>query len=239
MRPSTPPPSGGRAVIVFIYSGNFQLGNSGNLDGSAFAGYEDVIFVAFNYRTNSEHQLDKHTTHLPNQHSPCIRFPPPSRIPSKQNLGFLDQRLGIDRVRKNIQACGGDPAKIMLFGQSAGAMSVNNHITAMADNPSFRAAMTISGVIWFLNTGFDRQRYRLLGSVALGFELHFLRRHKSPSVLEENSSRSAARRFGDGKMIFYPIVDNVTMIMRPTNAWLEGKFTRYPLSEGRFGRREL
>jgi hypothetical protein len=46
MRPSTPPPSGGRAVIVFMYSGNFQLGNSGNLDGSAFAGYEDVIFVA-------------------------------------------------------------------------------------------------------------------------------------------------------------------------------------------------
>lgn len=52
--PSSPPPAGGRAVMFWIYGGALQFGNAGQqyYDGSWFAGYEDVIIVTTNYRTN-------------------------------------------------------------------------------------------------------------------------------------------------------------------------------------------
>ena len=50
--PSTPSDGAPRTVMFFIYGGNFQSGSASLLDGSALAGYEDVVFVSANYRTN-------------------------------------------------------------------------------------------------------------------------------------------------------------------------------------------
>lgn len=52
--PSSPPPADGRAVMFWIYGGALEFGNAGQIyyDGSWFAGYEDVIIVTTNYRTN-------------------------------------------------------------------------------------------------------------------------------------------------------------------------------------------
>jgi acetylcholinesterase len=44
-----------------------------------------------------------------------------------QNLGLLDQRLGLEWVRDNIVNFGGDPKRITLWGQSADAISVDNY----------------------------------------------------------------------------------------------------------------
>ncbi|TDZ30760.1 Acetylcholinesterase [Colletotrichum trifolii] len=45
--------------------------------------------------------------------------------PKEQNLGLLDQRLAVEWVRDNIAHFGGDPARILLWGQSAGAAAVS------------------------------------------------------------------------------------------------------------------
>ena len=64
-----------------------------------------------------------------------------------QNLGLRDQRLAMQWVNKHISSFGGDPAKVTIWGESAGAYSVGDHILAYDGKTSglFRAAILESG----------------------------------------------------------------------------------------------
>lgn len=64
-----------------------------------------------------------------------------------QNLGLRDQRLAMQWVHKHVSSFGGDPSKVTIWGESAGAYSVGDHIAAYdGENEGlFRAAILESG----------------------------------------------------------------------------------------------
>jgi para-nitrobenzyl esterase len=95
-------------VMVFIHGGYFVYG-AGSLplyDGSYLAASGNVVVVTLNYRLGS------------------LGFLAVPELGLTGNYGILDQRLALRWVAKNIAAFGGDPRKVTIFGESAGAMSV-------------------------------------------------------------------------------------------------------------------
>jgi len=58
---------------------------------------------------------------------------------------MLDHRLAVEWVRDNIADFGGDPTRITLFGQSAGAASVDYYSYAWAEDPIIHAFIPMSG----------------------------------------------------------------------------------------------
>lgn len=90
---------------------------------------QDVVVVTINYRLN------------------IFGFPgePTAADP---NLGLLDQRMAVEWVRDNIASFGGDPSRIALVGQSAGAASVDMHSYAWAGDPIAAGYVLQSGTAW-------------------------------------------------------------------------------------------
>jgi carboxylesterase type B len=64
------------------------------------------------------------------------------------NLALLNQRLAIEWVRDNIEAFGGDPDRITMFGQSAGGSSVDYYSYAWTTDPIVAGFIAESGTVF-------------------------------------------------------------------------------------------
>ncbi|KAJ6014738.1 hypothetical protein N7540_009329 [Penicillium herquei] len=125
-------------VAVWIHGGGFYMGsgsdqryNTSRMLDNAYDIGKPFIAVTFNYRLSAWGWISS------------------SQVwgTGNTNLGLRDQRLALHWVQENIAAFGGDPTKVTIWGESAGAMSVGYHLTAYGgrDDKLFRAGIMESG----------------------------------------------------------------------------------------------
>ena len=118
--------TGSLPVLIWIHGGAFVNGSGAvsMYDGSAFA-RDDVVCVTINYRLGVD------------------GFGVVDGAPA--NRGLLDQIAALTWVRDNISAFGGDPDRVTIAGESAGAMSVGTLLAVPAARGQFRRAILQSG----------------------------------------------------------------------------------------------
>ena len=113
-------------VMVFIHGGGFVVGSKDApvQNGATFA-RDGVICVAINYRLGID------------------GFLPIDGVPT--NLGLRDMVAALQWVQDNIDAAGGDPGNVTVFGESAGAMAIADLMTSPLAKGLFRRAIVQSG----------------------------------------------------------------------------------------------
>ena len=119
-------------VLVYIHGGGYTggCGHEKHFEDPVWA-QQGVIAVTINYRLGPMGFV-------------CL----PELIEEAGhtgNYGLYDQLAALHWVQDNIASFGGDPKKVTIMGQSAGAMSVQNHCTSPLTDGLFRAAVMSSG----------------------------------------------------------------------------------------------
>jgi len=122
-----------KPVMVWIHGGAYVLGSANQplYNGRVLAAGGDVVVVTVNYRLGAFGFLD-----LSSFSTSGRRF--------DSNLGLRDVLVALQWVRDNIAAFGGDPDRVTLFGESAGAGIVTTLLTTPAGAGLFSAAIAQS-----------------------------------------------------------------------------------------------
>ena len=130
-----------RPVMVWLHGGGFSAGSGQELkayDGEALARRGDVVVVSLNHRLNVLGYLN------------LAEYG--SKWASSANVGMLDLVLALEWVRDNIANFGGDPASVMIFGQSGGGSKVSTLMAMPAAKGLFHRAAIESGSALRQNT---------------------------------------------------------------------------------------
>ncbi len=125
-----------RPVIVWLHGGGFFAGSSMELplyDGTNLSRKGDVVVVSLNHRLNILGFLDLSAYG--------------EDFKASGNVGMQDVVAGLQWVRSNIAAFGGDPSNVTIFGQSGGGGKVLTLLAAPSAAGLFHKAVIQSGVM--------------------------------------------------------------------------------------------
>ncbi|ANH80137.1 carboxylesterase [Niabella ginsenosidivorans] len=121
-------------VLVYFYGGGFVAGESSEprYDGAAMA-QKGIIAITVNYRLNifgffAHPELSREADYK-----------------ASGNYGLLDQQAALQWVHDNIAAFGGDPDRVTIAGESAGAISVSAQMASPLSKGLFAGAIGESG----------------------------------------------------------------------------------------------
>ncbi|MRG87783.1 carboxylesterase/lipase family protein [Salinibacillus xinjiangensis] len=123
-----------RPVMVWIHGGAFLSGSGSSswYNGATFVERDDVVVVTLNYRLGIMGFL--HLGEIGGE-----------EYTTSGNCGLLDQIAALEWVQENIEAFGGDPNRVTVFGESAGAMSIGALLAMPAAKGLFQQAILQSG----------------------------------------------------------------------------------------------
>jgi para-nitrobenzyl esterase len=121
-------------VLVYFYGGGYIAGDGSETryDGAAMA-QQGIVVLTVNYRLN----LFGFFAH------PELSAEAPCK--ASGNYGLLDQNAALQWVQRNIEAFGGDPARVTIAGESAGSISVSAQMASPLSKGLIAGAIGESG----------------------------------------------------------------------------------------------
>ena len=123
-----------RPVMVWFHGGGYDQGTGGSIgyDGAALAAKQDVVVVTVNHRLNVLGYL-------------FLDEAGGNEFGATANAGQLDLVAALQWVRENISAFGGDPSRVLIFGQSGGGGKVSTLLGMPSAKGLFHRAVIQSG----------------------------------------------------------------------------------------------
>lgn len=207
------------AVFVYIHGGGYSEG-SGAIDvydGEELA-RKGIIVVTINYRLGVLGFLAH----------PELTAESPHHVSG--NYGILDQMAALEWIRKNIGAFGGDPSRVCIAGQSAGAGSVNSLILMPQASGLFQRAITESGTR-YANSFLGMQT--LEQAEKQGIEFAESKGVMTLAELRTLSAEELMARAPDAPFVrFSPVVDGYYQPDNMMNVFAEGKQNDTPFMNG-------
>lgn len=207
-----------RPVLVWIFGGGFYSGTSSLAiyEGGVLASEEDIIVVSMNYRVSA------------------LGFLYFGRPDSPGNSGLFDQLMALQWVNDNIDQFGGDPERVTIFGESAGAVSVAFHLLSPLSRNLFNQAILQSGAAtcpW----GFKDTREIIANGLQLASLINCPSNNSDLNavvecLLKADPMSLVSQEVGQAKTIlnfpFVPVVDGSFLLEPPGESLIKSNFKR-------------
>jgi para-nitrobenzyl esterase len=212
-------------VLFFIHGGGYMLGSSATpiYDGAALA-RRGCVYVSANYRLGALGCLDLSSLSTPD-------------YPIESNLFLRDLVFALEWVRDNIASFGGDPNRVTIFGESAGAHAVATLLAVPAARGLFAGAIAespASGMVVRSNATakFAAKFAEILG--ASGRDAAATLMHAEPRRFVKALNQLLARLVEEpaGSFAIGPTVDGDYLPLDPFRAMARGQAHAVPVIVG-------
>jgi len=212
-------------VMVWIHGGAF-LSGSGSFpmyDASKIAA-KNVIVVTINYRLGP----------LGFFAHPLLTKASPHH--ASGNQGLLDQIAALKWVQRNIAAFGGNPKRVTVFGESAGATSIDDLLISPLAKGLFQQAIIESSPLTVASSPLKQTNQKGVAAETVGTvisqtlgcdktkdELACLRSKSYKALWNAAQKNKKILEVGFANVIFQPTIDGYVIPKNPAILWKEGK----------------
>jgi para-nitrobenzyl esterase len=212
----TPGLTGKRPVMFYIHGGGFSFGSSYELpahEGAQMARHHDVVQVSVNHRLNALGFLD-------------VSEVGGSAYEDSVNVGMTDLVAALKWVQQNISNFGGDPDKVMIYGQSGGGSKVTTLLGMTSAAGLIHRASVQSGGGGNIPTGEQQKEYarEIVKELGIGaHDIEALQKMEWPKLIKAASAVSARMNprgagmlgpFGPPRAGWSPSVDGRVITIR-------------------------
>ncbi|MES2532839.1 MAG: carboxylesterase family protein [Pseudomonadota bacterium] len=197
-----------RPVMVHLHGGGYYAGsgNSPQFDGEMLARFGDAVVVTLNHRLGSFGFLDLSEL---------------AGAPAAQSgtVGMLDIVAALGWIRENIAAFGGDPSRVLVFGQSGGGLKTSVLMAMPSARGLFHRAGVMSGSALRVTTQADARKAASEFVTLLGLGKDPLRQLQAlpmqTLLAAQITLEEADRAKGEAPRSFSPVLDGTAIARHP------------------------
>ena len=195
-----------KAVLVSFHGGGFTSGSGNTLgfDGAMMAHTEDVVVVTINHRLNVFGYLNLKDLDAPDE------------FKYAGVAGIMDMAASLEWVRDNIESFGGDPGRVMIFGQSGGGAKTSTMLSNAKAKGLFHRAAVQSGSALRLGDSAQAAKNAEILLDALGIaknDIASIQKKSWAEILEASVSLQPPQ--GAAGVSFGPIIDGDYLTRQP------------------------